>query len=217
MDIKISQLEQDGVLLYVIEPSVTESKERKTPLPTVVYFHGIIQEHINKDKDGVSYIKNIRNLPGLESLIENMDEYPFTILVPFCPGYQWPLIFPQIKGIFEAYIKKRNVENEFSIFGLNIGGSWGLHYSQYDRVHSGKVVLINPGSLDNMNIAALVKGDKRYPIIIHHTNGNEYIGASREFRSMAFDEGKYGVIVDIHGAEESDTIKRVIKNTNLFN
>jgi hypothetical protein len=209
-------LKEDGVEFKVYAPSSFYDEKRKNKLPFVVFFHGVIQALITTENDGTQRISDHDKIPGVEALLEKMSDEAFVLIVPSCPGYQWPFIFKEMNTFIEGLINTYPIEVSGSTMGTGLGASWVLHYSSFSGGLIKKTNLINPGNLDYLNTEKLSKDFSHFPIYIYHTSDNDDAKNSTEFKSSMMDNGKYDIFIEAFELEEKVFITTQFTKLNIF-
>jgi hypothetical protein len=207
---------KEGMELKMYGPVSLYNEKRKNRLPFVVFFHGVIQNLITTDNRGNQHIFDYDKIPGVGALLDKMSVEPFVLIVPSCPGYQWPFIFKEITTVITEITATYPIEISGSSIGTGLGASWMLHYSSFSDGLIQKSSLINPGNLDYLNSEKLAKEFSHFPIYIHHTLDNDDAKNSTEFRSSMMDHGKYDIFVDQFEVEEKEFLNTKIKQLNIF-
>jgi hypothetical protein len=209
-------LKEEGVEFKMYAPISFYDKKRKNKLPFVVFFHGIIQNLITTNNEGINYVSDHDNIPGVKALLEKMKDESFVLIVPSCPGYQWPFIFKEMNKFIENLTNTYPIELSGSTMGTGLGASWGLHYSSFSDGLIKKTNLINPGNLDYLNAETLSIRVSNFPIYIYHTSDNYEAENSTEFKSSMMDNGKYDIFVEQFELDEKEFINTKLTQLNIF-
>jgi len=195
MSVKIREYKKGDLTTYFVEPSSLDSATRTLEIPNLIYFHGVINQHLQKKENKETFIKDPLSLPFMNKIVSLIEETPFTVAIPLCFDYQWPFVFANLKETLEDYRKLRKIEDKSSIIGFNLGASWSLSYALLDKEHVSRATLVEPGTLSNLNVDKFAAKNTSFVHILH-THDSDKIEESTEFVNDCYDIGHFKVLLD---------------------